>query len=217
MARLPKESIVEYKEIYKKQYGKELSDSDAQDQANRLVGLFDLLFKCAEKELIREKKLKKEPDGFPVDGDYNCRVCGNHINPQTGWYHKGGARCFPCHQAVLNGTVPSFVFKNDKSYFRTWYLAHCWNKRMVSIRKMVREGKLKARDILNDQGKIHEQIFLKKENPSLVERYSPERKSWDRNREKVAKAHSRKLKEEFRKEREKTNKKIVEMRKRHSL
>lgn len=209
MTRLPEESIVEYKAIYKKEFGKELSDTDAQDQANRLVHLFDILFRAAEKEALREARLKKEPDGFPVDNTYNCRVCGNSINEQTGWYHRGGNRCLPCHRAILDGTVPFFVLQNDKSYFRTWYLARCWSRRTVSIHKMVREGKLKARAILNDQGKVHEYIFLKKDNPDLVERYSPERKSWDRNRKKIAEAHSRKLKEEFRKEREKTMKKLA--------
>lgn len=41
--RLPKEAIEELKEIYKKEFGEELSDKDAQEMAHRLMGLFQLL------------------------------------------------------------------------------------------------------------------------------------------------------------------------------
>ncbi len=189
--QLPEESIVEYKEIYKKEYGKELSDADAQDQARRLVGLFETLFKCAQEDSARERRLKKEPNGFQVDGQYSCLVCGNSINPETGWYHWGGPRCLLCHKAIMSGAVPSFILKHRNSYFSTWYLAGAFKVRTVTIRKMVREGKLKAREILSENGKVYEYIFLKKENPELVERHSPTRKSWDRNRNKISDARIR--------------------------
>ena len=210
--QLSEESIVEYKEIYKKEFGKEPSDSDARDQARRLVGLFELLFKCAQEDSARERRLKKEPDGFPVDSQYSCLVCGNSINPETGWYHWGGPRCLLCHKAIMSGAIPSFVLKHRDSFFRTWYLADAFKVRTVTIRKMVREGKLKAREILSENGKVHEYIFLKKENPELVERHSPARKSWDRNRNKMSDAHIReerkKAREEMQKERAKWKKKF---------
>lgn len=41
--RLPKEAIEELKEVYKKEFGEELSDKDAQEMAHRLLRLFQLL------------------------------------------------------------------------------------------------------------------------------------------------------------------------------
>lgn len=197
MVKLSDETILEYKDIYKKEHGEELSDAEAQDQASRLAGLFDLLFKHAQEDARKKSRLKQEPDGFPVDSSYSCMVCGNSITPETGWYHWDGPRCLICHKAILSGVIPTFVLKNRDSYFKEWRLADAFKVRTVTIRKMVREGKLKAREILNENGKVHEYIFLKKENPDLVERYSPERKSWDRNRKKRADKWERDMKEKM--------------------
>lgn len=41
---LPKKAIEEFKKIYKKSYGVELSDEDATDRANRLVNLYKAVY-----------------------------------------------------------------------------------------------------------------------------------------------------------------------------
>jgi hypothetical protein len=41
---LPKKAIEEFKKIYKKSYGVELSDEDAADKANRLVNLYKAVY-----------------------------------------------------------------------------------------------------------------------------------------------------------------------------
>jgi len=58
-------------------------------------------------------------------------------------------------------------------------------------RKLIREGSLKARIILNREGKPYEYIFLKKENTHLVDpdRYSSSRKSYERYRNKSNDKH----------------------------
>lgn len=40
---LPRDALDELKEIYKKEYGEELPEKDAQEMAQRLLGLFQLL------------------------------------------------------------------------------------------------------------------------------------------------------------------------------
>lgn len=42
---LSKQAIDEFKKIFKEEYGVDLSDADASDQANRLVELFRILMK----------------------------------------------------------------------------------------------------------------------------------------------------------------------------
>ena len=41
---LPKKAIEEFKKIYKKSYGVELSDEEAVDKANRLVNLYKAVY-----------------------------------------------------------------------------------------------------------------------------------------------------------------------------
>jgi hypothetical protein len=41
---LPKKAVEEFKEIYKKSYGVELSDEEATDKANRLVNLYKAVY-----------------------------------------------------------------------------------------------------------------------------------------------------------------------------
>lgn len=205
------EMVEEFKEIAKKK-GKEISDQEAREGAVNLAGFFDLLWGFAKKDAIKKKELKKRPEGFPVDWQYSCMVCGNGINPENGWYDEHGPKCLTCQKALRDGIIPTFIFKNRDSYFSEWKIADAFKVRTVTIRKMVREGKLVARTILNESGKIHEQIFLKKENPTLVERYSPERKSYDRNRnkrhDKWARETKKKLMEEWKEKHKKMMKKF---------
>ena len=66
-----------------------------------------------------------------------------------------------------------------------WHLKDKFGISTATAKKHIKEGKLKAREVLNDNGTVHEYVFLKKENPELIERYSPERKSYDRHRRKI--------------------------------
>jgi len=46
---LSKQAIEEYREIYKKEYSKDISYEDAKDQGERLVGLFQILLQMDKK------------------------------------------------------------------------------------------------------------------------------------------------------------------------
>jgi len=194
---LSKESLDRFKEIFKKEYGKDLTDAEASESAHNLVNFFQALWDISIKEVERERRLKKEPDGFPVDGHYSCRICRCAINPETGWYDKWGQKCFPCTEAVKNGTVPTFACINDESYYKTWQLKDRFNIHPQTARKMVRTGELIARTITAKEGGIHEYIFLKKENPHLVDPPNPIRKAWLRHRDKENDRKSREWKLEI--------------------
>jgi hypothetical protein len=198
------ESVQEFKEIYEKKNGKEISDAEAREAAENLAGFFNILWECSQREARLERRLKTEPDGFPVEGSFSCLVCGNGINETTGWYHWGGPRCLTCHKAIKDGVVPSFILKHRDSYYRMWKLKYSFDIKSQTAKKYIKEGKLHPRLILNENGTVHEYIFLKKENPALVERYNPTRKSYDRNRAKVSAKWGREAQEKFRAEREKT-------------
>lgn len=179
------------KEDYQRK-GEEITDMEADEAARDLVGFFDLLAKLDFENKKLEKRLRTEPDGFAVEGNYSCLVCGHSINETTGWYHRGGQRCVSCHKAIMEGVIPQFVVWAHDSYYHLWSLEK-FGVKAPAARKMVKDGRLKARIILGESGRPREYIFLKKENPGLIkyERYNPVRKSYNRHRVKWAAARSR--------------------------
>lgn len=192
--------VQKFKGIYKKEYSKEISDAEAREAGENLVGLFDILWKMSIKDTERKLRLRKEPKGFPVDGHYNCAVCYRTIDPQTGWYDSNNQKCLSCQKAVEDGTLPSFVCHHRSSFFLTWELANTFGIKSPTAHKLVRQGKLVARIIKNEQYNSNEYIFLKKENRGLIERYNSIRKSYDRHRNKVNDARIREEKKKFREE-----------------
>jgi hypothetical protein len=167
--------------------GKEISDGESSEAARNLVGYFDILYRIALRIKKLDRRLKTEPDGFPVEGACSCLACGRSIDATNGWYHKGGQRCLICHKAVMEGIVPLFVLRNHDSYYRMWKLKD-FGVEAPAARKMVKDGTLKARVILKETGRAHEYIFLKKENPTLqvCERFNPIWKSQKRHQYKWA-------------------------------
>ena len=55
MTALSKQAIFEYQAIYKKQFGKEISLEDAQEQATKLLRLFKLIYQPISKKWITNK------------------------------------------------------------------------------------------------------------------------------------------------------------------
>ncbi len=212
------ERVQEFKKIFKEENGKEMSDEEAREAGENLVGFFEILWKMAQREAQLERQLKKEPKGFPVEGDFSCLICGQSVNEINGWYHWGGPRCLLCHKAVVEGIVPKYLLHPNgrDSYYHTWQLKSDFSMHSQTARKLVRLGELKARIILTESGKPYEYIFLKKENPQLIDpnRYSPGRKSYERNRKKISDALIRKDKKEWR---EKIQKEKTEFNKKYKL
>lgn len=200
--RLSDDAIKEFKDIYKEKNQKELSDAEASEAAHGLVGLVEIFWKMAQKDGVRKRRLEKEPDGFPVDGHYSCLVCGQSIDETNGWYDWYGQTCLLCRKAIQNGIIPTFVCTEYDSYFKTWQFEK-FGLKSPTVRKMVRNDELKARIVLDENGKPHEYIFLKKENPRYREFHNATYKSCQRNRHKMSDAWGRKMKIEMREEREK--------------
>src|SRR3989344_5893628 len=182
---LPQKSIDEFKKIFKKEHGKELTDAEASESANNLAGFFEVLWDISIRESKRKRQLKKEPQGFHItNGTYNCLVCHRSVTGDESWYDEWGVKCLLCQKAIKVGVVPGFVCRASDSCYRMWELKDKFKIHPQTVRKMIRTGELKARIVTTEEGKPYEYIFLKKENPHLVSRYSPERKSYDRHRDK---------------------------------
>lgn len=183
--QLSEESIEEFKAIYKKKYGTELDDAKARESARNLMNFVKALYDCWKTDIKRKWRLKREPKGFYLtDVTYSCMVCHATIAGEKTWYDKWGVKCLLCQKAIDTNAIPGFACRDRNSRYLIRELKSDFNIHSSTARKMVKEGKLKARIVMSEDGHPHEYVFLKKENPHLVHRYSPERKSRDRNRKK---------------------------------
>ena len=162
--------VKEFQEIYKKEYGKELSWKEATEGAQSLLGLAEIAYNHAEEEYFREQKLKKHPKGFHLDDGktYSCCICRENISNEQTWWDKRGIKCLHCQQALDKKIIPKSICKNDKSWYAIWEFNHYFNIKAPTIRKFVRQGKLKPRIISNIYDGNHFEIFLIKENEDIL-------------------------------------------------
>ena len=126
-------------------------------------------------------------------------VCGCLVAGDQSWYDQWGVKCLLCQKAIKDEIIPGFVCKDHDSHYKMWELKDKFKIHPQTARKLVRQGELKARIITTADGKPFEYIFLKKENPHLISRHSPERKSYDRHRDKEYDRQAREFKLEWKK------------------
>lgn len=164
------ERIKEFQDIYKKEYGKELSWAEARDGAYSLLSLAELALEAMQTDHRRKLKLKDSPKGFHLTdgGVYNCRICYTSISNEETWYTEDGIKCLICQKALEKGTVPSTICEDRKSWFAMWELDSKYGIKHQTARKMIREGRLKPRIIETEDGKPYFYVFLVSENEDFL-------------------------------------------------
>lgn len=163
--QLSKEAIEEFKQIFEKKYGKKLSDKEAYESASNLLNFYKALYDCVVKEEIKKEKLKKHPRGFHLDdGIYNCLICYRQVTGKEGWWDLLGPKCLSCQRAIDKKVIPWSVCSDRDSWYAMWELNSKFSIKHQAARKMIREGKLKARVIKDREGREFFYVFLKREN-----------------------------------------------------
>src|SRR3989344_5124595 len=163
---LSEKAIDEFQEIFKKEYGKELTRAEASDSANRLGNLYKILLDGHIKDLQRKDKLKEFPKGYSFmdGGTYNCSICNNYIKDEKLWYDKWGIKCLSCQEAVDKKIIPGKVCYGKEEWYSTWELGSDFQIKSPTVRKLARHGILKARTIPSSGF----QLFLVKDNPGVL-------------------------------------------------
>ncbi len=146
---LPEKAIDEFQEIYKKTYGTEISRQEATESANRLIGLFKVLFDCSLRERQLKEKLKTSPNGFHImnGGTYSCAICSAQIKNEELWYDKWGKKCLACQHAVNKKELPGSACRNNESWYSSSDLDIYLKLKAPTVKKLVRDGVLKARTV----------------------------------------------------------------------
>lgn len=168
MVQISKERLDELRKLMEEKSGKTYTDAEVFDAGQKLVGLVKIAYEVTAEDMKRDKKLKENPKGFHLEGKYSCRLCHAGVADNETWWDKLGVKCMLCQQAYWDGVIPSFVFQNSDSYYSMWELKKYFGLHPQAVRKMIKEDSVHARAILNQEGKVHEYIVLKKENPRLL-------------------------------------------------
>ncbi|PJA87317.1 MAG: hypothetical protein CO141_00120 [Candidatus Moranbacteria bacterium CG_4_9_14_3_um_filter_42_9] len=164
------EKIKEFQEIYKKEYGKELSWKEAAEGARSLLGLAQIAYDSYKEDCFRKRKLKDHPKGFHLDDGktYSCRICRESISNEQTWWDEGGIKCLHCQKALDKKIIPKSVCKDDESWYATWEFDYYFKIKSPTVRKLVRQGKLKSRTVPNINGGEHFELFLIKDNIGVL-------------------------------------------------
>lgn len=163
---LSEEAIKKYQEVYKKNYGKDITYEEAAEAGRNLVNLYEVLLKSHLREERLEAKLKDFPKGFSImDGKtYSCSICHSQIKDEQLWYDKWGRKCFACQDAVNKKKIPGSICRNEKDWYATWELGMYFKIKAPVVSKLVRQGILKARIVPKSGFKV----FLIKENIDVL-------------------------------------------------
>lgn len=164
------ERIQSFKELWRKEYDQDLTDAQALEYSENLLGFYRALLNVHTRIERWKERLVAEPKGFPVPSNdtYNCIICYQHLEGDEGWFDQFGIKCRPCQKAVEEGIIPGTVATDRKSWYSSDDLKKKFGWHHSTVAKKVRTGELKAREIRNGEHFWYF-VFLKEENTSLTE------------------------------------------------
>ena len=167
MASISEKSLAEFKKICDDKGIKYDTEAEYRDSAQNLLNFFELLYDMSKEDLLRKKRLETEPKGFEMESEgRTCHLCGRSNYDLKLWYDKWGMKCMDCQNALDKKIIPGYVFKDYKNEKHITASTLSWKMdiRQQTIRKLVRQGKLKAREIPGTRTLV----FLRKENPDIA-------------------------------------------------
>ncbi|PIY71753.1 hypothetical protein COY87_04515 [Candidatus Roizmanbacteria bacterium CG_4_10_14_0_8_um_filter_33_9] len=174
---LSDKAVKEFKDIFKKEYGQDLSDAEAREQGGRLVGFFEILYKQAQTEYRRKLRLKKEKiKGFyldPTESPYTCAICGETKPGNEIWWDLNGLRCADCWRNIQEKVIPPLTWDHDnKIWIHDWQIHSDYNVHPATARKLRRLEELHGIDLKRGDGSIYCTVYLVSENKKFLKKYS---------------------------------------------
>jgi len=166
---LTKERIQEMKDLLEKEHEREFTWEEASDAAYRLAGLVDICFDSWKEDCRRKKKLEESPKGFHLDGvGYTCLICGNSCSNEESWYDKWGIKCLVCQKAIDKNIIPISCAKFKDRWYSKYDLESRFNIKYHALKRLMKEGVLSPRIVLNSTGKPHTYLFLIKDHKDTL-------------------------------------------------
>jgi hypothetical protein len=159
------------KKIFEDKSGREWSDEEVRDAAERLTRFYSILFDIYKEEKLKEKKLEEFPNGYHLedrDGQYHCRICHRYIKGKDTRYDKYGLKCMDCQRNIDNGVIPGEICKDDSLWFKGWQLKSDLGIHPQTAKKLVRGGKLKVRELKDEDERTYFRVYLVRENKEFL-------------------------------------------------
>lgn len=163
----------EFKDLIDKKLkdtGKKYTEKDYREAYLGLTQFAEIVYEQAKRHHFRKQKLKKSPKGIHLEDDgsvFTCLICHKSISGKEGWWDEAGQRCMDCQKAIEKRIIPKYILRKRDSWFADWELKSKFGIHPMTMRKLAREGRLKARLLKDKKGNIYEYVFIKKENPML--------------------------------------------------
>lgn len=177
---ISEKSLQKYKKILEKDSKREWTDDEVREASERLTQFAKLLIDIFLEEKRKEKKLEQFPDGYHLedrDGYYNCRICYKGVRGKDTWYNEYGLKCMDCQRNINNRVIPGEICKDDSLWFKDWQLKSDLGIHPQTAKKLVREGKLKVRELKDTEGKTYFKVYLVSENKEFLKTVK-----WKKNR-----------------------------------
>lgn len=165
------QSLQKYKEILERDSKRKWSDDEVREASERLTQFASLLIDIFLEEKKKEKKLEEFPNGYHLedrDGQYHCRICYRYIEGKDTWYDKYGLKCMDCQRNIDSSVIPGEICKDEDLWFKGWQLKSDLGIHPQTAKKLVREGKLKVRELKDEEGKTYFRVYLVSENKDFL-------------------------------------------------
>lgn len=165
------QSLQKYKEILERDSKRKWSDDEVRDAVERMTQFCTLIIDMYREEKQKEKKLEEFPNGYHLedrDGQYHCRICYKYIEGKDTWYDKYGLKCMDCQRNIDKGVIPGEICRDDSLWFKGWQLKSDLGIHPQTAKKLVREGKLKVRELKDEEGKTYFRAYLVNENRDFL-------------------------------------------------
>jgi hypothetical protein len=160
-------SLKDFKDLCEKQGIHYKTEAEYKAAATNLVSLVGTLVEIDQEERQRKQRLVKESKGFTLEGSgRNCSLCGRSVYEGSGWYDKWGFKCMNCQDAVNKKKIPGSLCRDwdNEKYVTDSDLSMKVDMHIQAIRKLIRRGKITARQIPNGP-----YLILRKDNPNLLD------------------------------------------------
>ncbi len=162
---ISEKEMTEFKKLCDDKGIKYETEAEYRESMHNLVSFVDLLIEMDMAQKALKKRLETEPKGFVLEGKgRNCSLCGRGVYEGDGWYDKWGFKCMNCQGAVNKKKIPGSLCGDwdHKKCITDSDLSWKSGLHTQTIRKLIRNGEIKARPI--PKGPF---MILRKDNPNL--------------------------------------------------
>jgi hypothetical protein len=168
MIELTEADYAKFKRSLEESGAKYETEAEYREAARNLVNFAELIYDMSKEELLRKKRLEREPEGFQMEGEgRTCSLCKRAVYAELKlWYDKWGMKCMDCQNALNKKIIPGYVFNDQDNTHHITASTLLWKFkiRRSTIAKLIQQGKLKPRIIPGSDTVV----FLATENRDIV-------------------------------------------------